>query len=55
MNYTSLRNWSKLTAEEKERIKYIYGPRSPEVTETMHDTNPESLEKAKKQEEENDG
>ena len=55
MNYTDLKNWSKLTTEEKTRLKYIYGQRSPELTETMHDTSPQGLDKARKQAEVNNG
>jgi hypothetical protein len=47
MKLTELKNWENLTPEEKDRLREIYGE-DPQIEKTLHDTNAESLEKAKK-------
>lgn len=47
MRLSDLRNWGKLSEAERERIKAVYG-RSPDIEQSLHDNNPESLEKAAK-------
>lgn len=53
MNFTELRNWRNLTKPERERLKLVYGERSPAITKTLHDTNEDSLKKAKQYEKHN--
>lgn len=47
MRLSSLKNWAKLSEEERRRIEEIYG-RSPDLEQSLHDTEPESLRKAMK-------
>ena len=48
MKYTDLKNWNKLTREEKARLKKVYGLQGiKKITKTMHDTKEESLKKTK--------
>lgn len=54
MNYTSLKNWKKLTKEERARLKAVYG-RTPKITKTLHDTDEKSLVKHDKQREKDEG
>jgi hypothetical protein len=47
MKLNDLKNWDKLTKEEKTRLRWAYSS-SPQVTKTMHDTTKKSLKKAAK-------
>ena len=52
MKLTELKHWSKLTKEQKARLKAMYGSNA-EITKTLHDTDKKSLKKAREQKKKN--
>lgn len=50
MKVTELKDWNKLTPAEQARLRDVYNVGADDelpITQTMHDTDPESLKKAK--------